>query len=405
MRHPDAWNQTLQGVLAVLIDRQGLIARLSAVARPFLLHLDPETAHGLAIKALARLPLSTPAADDPRLGVKAFGLDFPNPLGLAAGFDKNGEAVDAALSLGFGFTEIGTVTPLPQPGNPRPRLFRLTRDEAVINRFGFNSQGFATVESRLRRRKSEAGILGVNIGANKDSADRAADYARGVEAFAAVADYFTINVSSPNTPGLRDLQQSGALDDLLARVIAARDERAEICGRKPVLLKIAPDLSLAALDSLIACARARKIDGLIVSNTTLSRPKLADAVTAKEQGGLSGPPKLADAVTAKEQGGLSGRPLFALSTQMLAAAFLRVEGQFPLIGAGGVDSAARALAKIEAGASLVQLYSALVFKGLGLPAAIKQGLLLELERKSWPRIGAAIGARAGDYAAGAPATI
>ncbi|MGA2638857.1 quinone-dependent dihydroorotate dehydrogenase [Methylocella sp.] len=369
--------------MAIAIDRQGVIAGLSAIARPLMLHLDPETAHSLAIKSLARLPLSAPNADDPRLAVKAFGLEFSNPLGLAAGFDKNGEAVHAILALGFGFTEVGTVTPLPQAGNPRPRLFRLTRDEAVINRFGFNSQGFAAVESRLARRKSKSGIIGVNIGANKDSADRAADYAWGVAAFASIADYFTINVSSPNTPGLRDLQQSGALDDLLARVIAARDHSAALSGRKPVLLKIAPDLSLAALDSLIACARARKIDGLIVSNSTLSRPTLLDAGAAKEQGGLS------------------GRPLFALSTQMLAAAYLRVEGQFPLIGVGGVDSAARAFAKIEAGASLVQLYSSLVFKGLGLPAAIKQGLLLELERKSYPRIGAAIGARAGDWAAGA----
>ncbi|MGO9674598.1 MAG: quinone-dependent dihydroorotate dehydrogenase [Methylocella sp.] len=356
---------------------------MSAVARPLTLRLDPETAHALAIKALTRLPIrAAPKADDPRLAVKAFGLDFPNPLGLAAGFDKNGEAVDEVLLLGFGFVEVGTVTPLPQAGNPRPRLFRLVRDEAVINRFGFNSEGFAAVESRLKRRKSKSGIVGVNIGANKDSADRAADYARGVTAFAALADYFTINVSSPNTPGLRDLQQSEALDDLLARVIAARDQSAARSGRKPVLLKIAPDLSLAALDSLIACARARKIDGLIVSNTTLSRPALLDAAQAKEQGGLS------------------GRPLFALSTQMLASAYLRVEGQFPLIGVGGVDSAARAFAKIEAGASLIQLYSALAFKGLGLPVAIKEGLLLELERKSYPRIGAAIGARAGDYAAG-----
>ncbi len=371
--------------MAIAIDRQGLIAGLDAAARPLMLRLDPETGHGIAIGALARLPLGAPKSDDPRLAVKAFGLDFPNPIGLAAGFDKNGEAVAAALSLGFGFTEVGTVTPLPQPGNPRPRLFRLTADGAVINRFGFNSQGFAAVESRLARRISKAGrpgIVGVNIGANKESADRAADYARGVAAFAAVADYFTINVSSPNTPGLRDLQQSGALDDLLARVVAARDEKAESFGRKPVLLKIAPDLSLDQLDAVVACARARQIDGLIVSNTTLARPKLADSTQANEQGGLS------------------GRPLFALSTQMLAAAFLRVGGQFPLIGVGGVDSAARALAKIEAGASLVQLYSALVFKGLGLPAAIKQGLLGGLERGGYRSLVKAVGARAGDYAAG-----
>lgn len=350
--------------------------------------LDPETAHKATIKALAGLPLSVFAEpDDPRLAVKAFGLDFPNPLGLAAGFDKNGEAPDAVLALGFGFTEVGTITPLPQPGNPRPRLFRLLRDEAVINRFGFNSEGAAAVGRRLERRKGAAalksGIIGINIGANKDSADRAADYVRGIAALAEFADYFTINVSSPNTPGLRNLQESDALDDLLARVIAARDEKTEILGRKPVLLKIAPDLSLAELDAIVARARARGVDGLIISNTTLSRPAT-----------------LLDAQTGKQLGGLSGRPLFALSTHMLAAAYLRVEGQFPLIGAGGVDSAARALAKIEAGASLVQFYSALVYKGLGLPAAIKRGLAAALERNAYPDLAAAVGVSAKDWAAG-----
>jgi dihydroorotate dehydrogenase len=351
-----------------------------------LFRLDPETAHGLAIKTLARLPLASRAPDAPRLAVKAFGLDFPNPLGLAAGFDKNGEAVDAVLSLGFGFTEAGTITPLPQPGNPRPRLFRLVRDEGVINRFGFNSEGCAAVAARLARRQASgartSGILGINIGANKDSADRAADYVRGVAAFAGLADYFTINVSSPNTPGLRDLQRTDALDDLLARVIAARDAEIERFGRKPVLLKIAPDLSLEELDSVVARGRARKIDGLIVSNTTLARPSF-----------------LSDGALAQEQGGLSGRPLFALSTRMLAAAWLRVDNQFPLIGAGGIDSAARALAKIEAGASLVQLYSALVFKGFGLPAAIKRGLVEALDRGAYPSLAKAVGARAGDFAA------
>jgi dihydroorotate dehydrogenase len=336
---------------------------------------------------LSNLALCSP--DDPRLSVKAFGLDFPNPLGLAAGFDKNGEAIDAILALGFGFTEVGTVTPLPQPGNSRPRLFRLEKDQAVINRFGFNSGGVAAVAARLEERRNKAGarrksgVLGVNIGANKDSADRAADYVRGISALAAVADYFTVNVSSPNTPGLRDLQHSASLDDLLARVIAARDEKAEICGPKPVLLKIAPDLSLDQLDQIAACAKARKVDGLIISNTTVSRP-----------------PGLFDARTAKQQGGLSGRPLFSLSTQMLAAAYLRVDGQFPLIGVGGVDSAARAWAKIEAGASLVQLYSALVYKGLGLPASIKRGLLEALERKPYRRLVEAVGATARDWAAG-----
>ena len=258
-----------------------------------MLHLDPEMAHGLTVKALARLPIAAPSPMNSRLAVSAFGLDFPNPLGLAAGFDKNGEAVDAILSLGFGFTEVGTITPLPQAGNPRPRLFRLVRDEAVINRFGFNSEGFAAVRSRLDRRKAgssgrKSAVVGINIGANQESPDRAADYARGVAAFAAVADYFAINVSSPNTPGLRNLQQFEALDDLLARIIAARDAEIGAVGRKPVLLKIAPDLSLDELDSVIACARARKIDGLIVSNSTLSRPPtLSEA--AREQGDSRAP--------------------------------------------------------------------------------------------------------------------
>ncbi|MEJ0095643.1 MAG: quinone-dependent dihydroorotate dehydrogenase [Methylocella sp.] len=363
--------------------QSNLTTVFGALVRPLLSHLDPETAHGMTIKALAHLPLSSGWADDPRLAVRAFGLDFPNPLGLAAGFDKNGEVVDAILRLGFGFTEVGTITPLPQPGNPRPRLFRLPHDQAVINRFGFNSQGHVVVAARLAARSARAGLVGVNIGANKDSPDRSGDYVRGVAAFADVADYFTINVSSPNTPGLRDLQQFDALDDLLARVIAARDAAMTKSGRKPVLLKIAPDLSLEALDAIVACARARAIDGLIISNTTLSRP-----------------PTLQDAAVARQQGGLSGRPLFTLSTQMLAAAYLRVENQFPLIGVGGVDSAARALAKIEAGASLVQFYSALAFKGPLLPRATKRGLIELLERKSYARLADAIGRGAQDWAAG-----
>ncbi len=358
----------------------------SALAQPILARLDPEAAHRVAVLALARLPFPAAAPDDARLEVRAFGLDFRNPLGLAAGFDKHGEAIDGMLSLGFGFVEIGTVTPLPQPGNPRPRLFRLPQDEAVINRFGFNSEGAAAVAARLARRASRgrftkrAGVLGVNVGANKESADRAADYAHGVRALAGFADYFAINVSSPNTPGLRDLQQAEALDDLLARVIAARDETSEAFGRKPLLLKIAPDLSLAELDSIIACAKARRIDGLIVSNTTVSRPAT-----------------LHHAEAAREQGGLSGRPLFQASTRMLAAAYLRADGAFPLVGAGGVDSAARALAKIEAGASLVQLYSALVYKGLGLPCAIKRGLSEALDR-SGAGLAATVGRAAKDWA-------
>lgn len=355
---------------------------LSALARPVLFRLDPERAHEWAIRALQAFPLPRLAIDDPRLTVTVFGRRFPNPLGLAAGFDKNGKAAEPILRLGFGFVEIGTVTPLPQPGNPRPRLFRLTRDEALINRLGFCGDGFAAVHQRLARRPQANGMIGINIGANKDSTDRAGDYVRGIAAFADVADYFTINVSSPNTPGLRDLQKLHMLDDLLARVLAARDEEAEKFGCIPVLLKIAPDLSLWELDAIIACARMRKIDGLIVSNTTVSRPAwLQDAAKG-------------------EAGGLSGRPLFGPSTKLLAAAYLRADNLFPLIGAGGVDSAETAFAKLEAGSSLVQLCTAFVFKGLTLAHDINRGLLRLLEKKSYRRLSEVTGTAAADWASG-----
>jgi len=361
-----------------------VIGFLDALARPLLFRLDPERAHEsviLALKVLQTLPRLPAPPDDPRLAVSAFGLDFPNPLGLAAGFDKNGEVVDAILRLGFGFTEVGTITPLPQGGQSRPRLYRLTRHKAVINRLGFPSQGHAAVHARLSRAQ-KPGIVGINLGANMVSGDRPADYARGIEIFADVADYFAINVSSPNTPGLRDLQRADALDDFLARVLAARDIATERVGRKPVLLKIAPDLTLAELDEIIYRARARKIDGLIVSNTTVSRP-----TTLRDP-------------SANEPGGLSGQPLFALSTQMLAAAYLRTENQFPLIGVGGVDRAETAVAKIEAGASLVQLYTSFVFEGLVLAAEIKRGLVRLLVRNSYPRLADATGAAAADWASG-----
>ena len=337
----------------------GLIDR---AARRFLNALDPETGHGLALKALRLVPRSFRPTDDARLAVEAFGLRFPNPVGLAAGFDKDGEAVAAVLRAGFGFTEVGTVTPKPQPGNLRPRLFRLPADHAVINRYGFNSGGHAAMLARLTGRAATAGIVGVNIGANKDSPDRATDYVAGTVAFAPVASYFSVNVSSPNTPGLRDLQQAAALDDLLGRVMDAR-AALPLVQRRPVLLKIAPDLALADLDDAVDVARRRMVDGMIVSNTTVSRP-----------------PGLRDARLAQETGGLSGRPLFALSTRMLAETFVRVEGAFPLIGVGGIDSGAAALAKIKAGATLVQLYSALVFHGLALVGEIKRELVHELDR-------------------------
>ncbi|MGB7046682.1 MAG: quinone-dependent dihydroorotate dehydrogenase [Methylocella sp.] len=362
-----------------------MIGFLDALARPVLFRLDPEDAHEWAIRALKvlqKLPRLPAPPDDVRLAVGAFGLDFPNPLGLAAGFDKNGEVVDYILRLGFGFTEVGTITPLAQGGQSRPRLFRLTRDQAVINRLGFPSQGHAAVHARLASRAQKPGIVGINLGANKDSGDRPADYVRGIEAFADAADYFTINVSSPNTPGLRDLQKSSALDDLLARVLDARDIAAERFGRKPVLLKIAPDLTLAELDEIVKCARSRKIDGLSISNTTVSRP-----ATLRDP-------------SVNEPGGLSGRPLFALSTQMLAAAYLRTENQFPLIGVGGVDSPETAFAKIEAGASLVQLCTSFVFKGLVLAEEIQRGLVRLLAQKSYPRLADATGAAAADWASG-----
>ncbi len=352
----------------------------TAVAHPLVLRLPPETAHRVTVKALSILPVPQAPPDDPRLAVSAFGLDFPNPLGLAAGFDKNGEAVDAVLQLGFGFTEVGTITPRPQPGNSRPRLFRLRHDRAVINRFGFNSAGHAAAHRRLAARPRTKGLVAVNIGANKTSKDRVADYVAGIAAFADVADFFVVNISSPNTPGLRDLQRRQELNDLLESVLAARDAAPR---RVPLVVKIAPDLTLDELDGIIDVCKARKIDGLAISNTTLSRPE-----------------SLVDHEIAKQHGGLSGRPLFHLSTWLLAQAYLRAEGAFALIGIGGIENAATALAKIEAGADLIELYSALVFKGVGLIEEIKDGLVQHLSQSGFDRLTAARGRTATDWAAG-----
>lgn len=331
-----------------------MIGLIEAATRPFLQALDPETAHQATILALRATNLPPPRPDDPRLATDVFGLLFPNPVGMAAGFDKNAQAVDALLALGFGFVEIGTVTPRPQPGNARPRLFRLPAAKGVINRFGFNSDGHDAVHARLAARAQRAGIVGVNLGANKDSEDKAADYVAGVAAFADVASYFTINVSSPNTPGLRDLQARDTLDNLLARVIEARDDAK---SRRPLLLKIAPDLNEAQLDDIVDVSLARGVDGLIASNTTVSRPEtLRDPHRA-------------------EAGGLSGQPLFELSTDILARVAARVAGRIPLVGVGGIDSVDTARAKRAAGATLIQLYSALVFEGIGLVGRIKRGLI------------------------------
>ena len=297
-------------------------------------------------------------------------------------FDKNAEVPDALLRLGFGFVEIGSVTPKPQAGNPRPRLFRLEEDSGVINRMGFNNDGAEVVLKRLAARAKNGGIVGVNIGANKDASDRTADYVKQIELFTPVASYFTVNVSSPNTPGLRNLQQADALDDLLARAIDARDRARRNAGETPLLLKIAPDLTLQELDDVVHVARSRRVDGIIVANTTLSRPDT-----------------LRDRVRAKEAGGLSGRPLLRLSTRMVAETYVRTEGAFPLIGVGGVDSGGAALMKIRAGASLIQLYSSLVYKGLGLVESIKADLLSTLRRTSRDSLAEIVGADAAQITA------
>jgi len=338
-----------------------MIGRLFSLAKPALHALDAETAHQLTIRGLSLMPVAPAPADDPRLAVEALGRRFPNPVGLAAGFDKQCEVPDQLLSLGFGFVELGGVVPKPQEGNPRPRVFRLTQDEAVINRFGLNSEGLDVARRRLAKRRGRPGIVGVNIGANKDSTDRIADYALCIGRLCGLADFLTINVSSPNTPGLRDLQGEAFLDDLLARSIDARDKADEGGRRTIVLLKIAPDISLDTLDAIVATALRRGIDGLIVSNTTIARPE-----------------SLKEKALASETGGLSGKPLFVPSTKLLAETFQRVERRIPLVGVGGVDSADAAWAKIRAGASLVQLYSAMVYKGPGLIGDIKRGLLQTL---------------------------
>jgi dihydroorotate dehydrogenase len=349
---------------------------LGALARRALALLPPEPAHRAAISALKRLPGGAAPAPDPRLAVEAFGLSFPHPLGLAAGFDKSAEAPRALLGLGFGFVEVGTLTPRAQAGNPKPRLFRLTPDAAIVNRMGFNNDGYARARARLARRPA-GGLVGVNVGPNKDSADRVADYVLGVRTFAPMADYFTINISSPNTAGLRDLQRRDALDELVARVVDARDA---IAPRRPILVKIAPDLDLVGLDDIVSVATSRRVDGLVISNTTLARPTtLVDAA-------------------AREAGGLSGRPLFAASTRLLARAYLRCDGALPLIGVGGIEDAETALAKIEAGATLVQIYTGFIYRGPAVIGEILDGLTRALQSRGAPDLRAFVGSKAQDHA-------
>jgi dihydroorotate dehydrogenase len=351
--------------------------------------LPAETAHRATVRLtrLAAPLLPGPPADDARLNVRALGLTFPNPVGLAAGFDKDAEIPGAMRKLGFGFVECGTVTPRPQPGNPRPRLFRLAEDGAVINRMGFNNRGMAAAAERLAARRG-SGIVGINIGANKDSEDRIADYAKAFEHLAPLADYVTVNVSSPNTPGLRGLQNRDELTRLLdtltearARLPLARSAggrgvserlRERDGGDYPILLKIAPDLDEHALDEISQTVTASAIEGVIVSNTTIARPALKSA-------------------HAGEAGGLSGKPLFAPSTERLRQMRMRLPRSIVLIGVGGISSGADAYEKIRAGASLVQLYTGLVYQGPGLVARIKRELLACLARDGFATITDAIG--------------
>ncbi|MCQ4631351.1 quinone-dependent dihydroorotate dehydrogenase [Shinella sp. CPCC 100929] len=344
---------------------------LSTLGRKGLFLFDPETAHGMSIAALKTgIVPACPAKADPRLAQTIAGLTFPNPLGMAAGYDKNADVPEALLRLGFGFTEIGTVTPRAQEGNPKPRIFRLVEDDAVINRLGFNNAGHAAALERLKTCRRDA-LIGVNIGANKDSADRVADYVAGIRTFYDVARYFTANISSPNTPGLRDLQAKDSLHALLSAVLAARAEEAARSGRQvPVFLKIAPDLTEEGLDDIAEVALAHPLDGLIVSNTTLSREGLRDTRQAGEAGGLS------------------GKPLFEKSTTVLAKMRRRVGENLPLIGVGGVSSAETAAEKIRAGANLVQLYSCMVYAGPGLAGEIIGGLSRICDREQIASISA-----------------
>ena len=334
--------------------------------------LPPETAHGLAVQALAR-HRATSAPDDPILATARWDLNFPNPVGLAAGFDKDARAFAGALGLGFGFVEIGSVTPMPQLGNPQPRLFRVPELRAVVNRMGFNSEGHNAAARRLEHRDRTRGIVGINLGKNKDQNDAAADYVAGVRALGPLADYLVVNVSSPNTAGLRDLQGRQALEALLARVLPARDA---LINKPPLLLKIAPDLDEGARDDIAAVALAARIDGLIVSNTTVARP----ATPQRTHRHLA------------ETGGLSGRPLFVPSNEILADMYRRTGGKITLVGVGGIESGRGAYMKIRAGASLVQLYTALIYGGPGLVARIKRELAACLRRDGFESVDAAVGA-------------
>ncbi|WP_333610547.1 quinone-dependent dihydroorotate dehydrogenase [Brevundimonas bullata] len=340
---------------------------LTDLGAVILRQMDPETAHRLAIRALQVTPLPAPGADDPILKTRIAGLEMANPVGLAAGLDKNGEALDGLSRLGFGAVECGSVTPRAQPGNPKPRLFRLSEDRAIINRMGFNNEGLEPFAARLAHRPKRTPI-GANLGANKDTEDKAADYVAGLRRLAGLADYFTINISSPNTPGLRALQGREALDDLLGRINEARPT-----DGAPVFLKIAPDLIGEEIGMIVEASLAHGIDALIVSNTTLERPSTLKSSHAGEAGGLS------------------GAPLKPFAQKALEAAAETAAGRLPLIAVGGIESGADAYARIRAGASAVQIYSALIYDGPGLVGAIKRDLAARLRAEGFAHISEAVG--------------
>jgi len=345
------------------------------LASAALRRLDPERAHGLAIEALkAGLGPRVASRLDPILATEVAGLKLPNCIGLAAGFDKDAEVPDAMLRAGFGFVECGTVTPLPQAGNPKPRLFRLSQDRAVINRMGFNNHGVEAFARRMAHRRGRPGVVGANIGANKDAGDRIGDYVASLRRLWGLADYFTVNISSPNTPGLRALQSRAALDELLGRLAETRRVMASEATCQPMFLKVAPDLQAREIQDVVEAALAHGVDALIVSNTTVARPH---GLRSSERG---------------EAGGLSGAPLFEPSTLVLADFATCCAGRLPLIGAGGVASGADALAKIRAGASAVQLYSAMVFEGPGIVGRIRRELSQLLKAEGFASVSAAVGA-------------
>jgi len=339
--------------------------RLYPLIRPFAFMADPETAHRATIGMLRLVPSRRPPDFSESLRTRVAGIDFPTPIGLAAGFDKDAEVPGQMLSLGFGFVEVGTLTPRPQEGNPRPRLFRLRKDRAVINRLGFNNGGQPAAYARLMECSHLPGVIGVNVGANKDSKDRIADYVAGIRAMAPVARYLTINISSPNTPGLRGLQDKGALEELLAAVNA-------LDVSKPIFLKVAPDLGEGDPERIARAAIDQGIDAIIVSNTTVSRPPLKSR-------------------HAGEQGGLSGAPLKPLALDALRRFRRASAGEIPLIGVGGIATAADAFERIRAGASLVQLYSAMVYEGPGIARRIARGLAKHLQREGFESVAEAVG--------------